>query len=129
MAKQKLNIEDIRMLQELLGTDKRTTQTVVPTMQVTKDSFSTTVDAFTRGWPFIIALISAAFWIVQGFSTNSALFAELKAANDKQDLKIEQNAKSIEILVANEDKSLETSNEVIRRLDNIQKDVEILKTK
>lgn len=117
----KLDIDDIRTIMEVMG-NKSQSQTVVPTMQVDKDSFSSFTGGLQKGWPFILAISSIVFWLMQSiFGINSTLIAH--------DTRITNNTGKI-IAIENKLDSIDVaSNEIIRRLDNLQKDLEILKQK
>lgn len=120
MTKQKLDIDDIRVIQELMGGPR--TQTAVPTVQVQKDSFDTFTGGLSKGWPFILAMCSIAFWLIQSIiGINSTL--------QQHDTRITQNVEAIKSIDSKLDANVVSNNDIIRRLDNLQKDVEILKAK
>ena len=98
------------------------TQSVVPTMQVDKDSFASFTSGVAKGWPFFLAMASIAFWLIQSiFGINSTLA--------QHDSRIMQSAEAVKGIEAKIDIQTISGNEIIRRLDNLQKDLEILKGK
>lgn len=119
MAKQKLDIDDIRTIQELIG--GKSTQTVVPTMQVpTQDSFSSFTGGITKGWPFILAMVSIAFWITQSiYGINSTLL--------QHDNRITQNTEAVKQIDGKLDQASQSNSDIIRRLDSLQTAVDTLK--
>lgn len=120
MAKGKLDLEDVRTIMDLVNGGK-STQTVVPTMQVDKDSFSAFTGGLSKGWPFILTVGSIGFWMVQSiYGINSTL--------TQHDARITQNAEAIKAIDMKLDTFTVSNNEIIRRLDNMQKDLDILKT-
>ena len=125
--KENLTLEEVLAIVDKVGGRNTQMQTAVPTVQVQKpDSFEVLTGGILKGWPFITMLVGSVLWISQSiFSINSTLQAHdtriiantaaIKAVEDRADSQaVAQNA---------------SNNDVVRRLDNLQKDVDILKTK
>lgn len=120
MAKEKLNIDDIRTMMELMGGQR--TQTAIPTVQVQQDSFQSFTGGVMKGWPFILAMGSVAFWVMQSiYGINSTL-----AQHETQ---ISANTDAIKSMDTKLDAQAQSSNDIIRRLDSLQTAVDNLKAK
>lgn len=96
-----------------------------------KDSFSSFVGGVRQNWIFIAAMISVLFW---GFNQLSAI----DTVNADQDRRITTSAQDLATLtntmsefIKTVDNKFDTQgdnmNEIIRRLDSLQKDVDIIK--
>lgn len=120
MGKAKLDIDDIRTIQELMGGSR--TQTAVPTVQVQKDSFENFTGGVMKGWPFILAMASISFWIMQSFYGINATLSD-------HDSRITQNTESLKGIEVKLDQAATNNNDIIRRLDSLQTAVDTLKQK
>lgn len=112
MAKN-LTTDDIRTLVEAMRTPD-------------KDSFATAGSFLRNNWPILITLVGAIIYIPSQFSENTSI-------NRAQDLQIERTAKEVQELSASFE-AFQTAqnlanNDIVRRLDKIQTDVDTLKAK
>lgn len=116
----KLDLEQIKLMKELFG-QQHPTQPAVPVVNVQdKDSFASFTNGLRQNWTFVLALFAVGFWIVQ------SVFA-INAINATQTKDIEANSKAIDEIRAAIDRQDQSNAEIIRRLDNVQKDIEIIK--
>lgn len=123
MAKQNLTLEDVITIVDKVAGRSSQTQTAVPTVQVQKpDSFESLTSGAMKGWPFIMFVLVIGYTVVTNFNT-------ITSTNENQDQRIQQNAEAIRSIEGKLDDATTASNEIIRRLDNLQKDLELLKSK
>lgn len=130
MARQPiLTTEDVlKMIELARGEDRRTTTTVVPTMQVQtdRDSFATAGNFLRNNWPILVTLAAAILYIPSQFS-------EIKSTNVAQQVQIDRNSEELKLLSASfkdsQDSQITVNNDIVRRLDKIQTDVDTLKAK
>lgn len=118
MARESLSIEQVMaIVDRVKGTS---TQTAVPTVQVPKDSFTSTVDGITKGWPFLLAMASIAFWLMQSiYGINATL--------QQHDTRITTNADAVKSIETKLDSASVANSDIIRRLDSLQTAVDNLK--
>lgn len=119
-----IDLETIRAIKELLGNSHR--QDAVPVVSVPRDrdSFATFTGGLRENWVFVMALFAIGIW-----GTNQ--LSDINAVNITQQNQIDQNIKQLEVLTtafnASQQAANTSSNEIVRRLDNMQKDIEIIK--
>lgn len=135
MAKKdkQIDLETLQMVKDMMTHKHYGEVTPVHLSQKDHDSFADFTSGLRQNWVFVIALFSVGFWLISNtFETQNI--------NQQQDNRIESNAAAI----VNINKSFEgfqvdtraafqnvgdTNNEIIRRLDALQKDIEVIKTK
>ena len=117
------DLKNFKALREIFTEEKKRDQ----------DSFATFSSGLRNNWIFVLALFAVGWWVVT--NTN-----ESKNINSNQDQALLVIEKSIETLGTdlislrkemsdNSKANVETNNEILRRLDLLQKDIEIVKTK
>lgn len=121
--KQNVTLEDVLAIVDKVAGRNTQTQTAVPTVQVQRpDSFEILTGGILRGWPLITGILALAAFL---FNMNSAIQAH--------EANITANTHAIQQIETKLDSQATVNNtnnnEVVRRLDNLQKDVDILKTK
>ena len=128
----KVDLETLKAMKEIL-THQHVGE-VVPVAPVKdRDSFASFTGGLRENWVFVVALFSVGFWLI------SNTF-QIQNVNEQQDTRIESNAAAI-INLNKEFESFEEdtgnafeandviNNEIIRRLDALQKDIEVIKGK
>lgn len=130
----KIDIEQLKLIKELLASPHQNMGEIVPVHPAKdRDSFAEFTGGLRQNWVFVIALFSIGFWLI------SNTF-EIQNQNQQQDTRIE----STETAILNLNKQFETfeqetgnsleatsviNNEIIRKLDALQKDIEVIKGK
>lgn len=128
----KIDLETLKVMKEIF-THQNMGEVVPVHPAKDRDSFAEFTGGLRQNWVFVIALFSIGFWLI------SNTF-EIQNQNQQQDTRIE----SAETAIVNLNKQYEglrddtgdgfeavntTSNEIIRRLDALQKDIEVIKGK
>jgi hypothetical protein len=78
-------------------------------------------EGLRNNWMFVTALAAVAFWLTQNIF-------DIKTVNTTQTGDITENKARIEKLEESIEDNRQTSSEIIRRLDAVQKDIEVIKT-
>lgn len=113
-----LEKDDLQAIADLLKGGKERSVQVAD-----RDSFASFTSGLRDNWPFLMALFAVGFWVV----TN---IMQINNINISQDGKIDSNASDIKSLSTDfktfTDGQSSSNSEVIRRLDSLQKDINIL---
>lgn len=113
-----IDIETLRAVADAMKSHRTTTHD--------SDSFADLTSGLRKNWIFLGALAVGAMWVIGGINTASSI-------NQTQETKIAETAQAIINLNKSFDEFKGVTdnnyNELIRRMDSFQKDIEFIKTK
>lgn len=117
----KIDLEQAKMLKELFG-GPSSTQPAVPVISVPqdRDSFASTRSALKDNWIFLVALFGTGMWVMNAVNDGQTV-------NINQQNEIDRNTAAIVELKDIATSGQTNTADIIRRLDNLQKDLEVIK--
>lgn len=120
----KVDLEQLKAMRELFGSQQSNTQPAVPVISVPQDhdSFASTRNALKENWIFLAALFGAGMWILNAINTG-------QTTDINQQNEINRNTAAISELKQFVLAGQTANQEIIRKLDILQRDVDILNGK